>query len=97
MHCEYISDSNHFTALTKARGWRDTVPHAYIAGPNHSTLRHPDMKVSYNQVREESRLQEITLWQPVIDHELSRQYTKTWAAMENLVDSGTQAGRQSTN
>jgi hypothetical protein len=47
------------------------------------------MKVSYNQVGEESRLQEITLWQPVIDHELSRQYTKTWAAMENLVDSGT--------
>ena len=47
------------------------------------------MKVSYNQVGEESRLQEITLWQPVIDHELSRQYTKTWGAMENLVDSGT--------
>ncbi|KAF8862531.1 hypothetical protein BDZ45DRAFT_616832 [Acephala macrosclerotiorum] len=44
-------------------------PHAYVAGPNHSTLRHLNKK-------------------PVIDHKLSREYTKTWMAMENLVDAG---------
>ncbi|KAL2070556.1 hypothetical protein VTL71DRAFT_13582 [Oculimacula yallundae] len=41
-------------------------PHAYAAGPNHSTMRHPNNK-------------------PIIDYELSREYTKTWMAMEELV------------
>ncbi|KAK2758998.1 hypothetical protein FQN54_003096 [Arachnomyces sp. PD_36] len=44
-------------------------PHAYLAGPKNSTIRHPDGK-------------------PIIDYELSRDYSSTWAAMERLVDKG---------
>ncbi|KAL7896628.1 aldo-keto reductase [Trichoderma sp. SZMC 28014] len=46
-------------------------PHAYKAGENNGTIRHPSGN-----------------GKPVIDYDLSRRYTETWQAMEQLVDLG---------
>ncbi|XXG96482.1 hypothetical protein Hte_002765 [Hypoxylon texense] len=48
-------------------------PHAYKAGENNKTIRHPS-----GNGKE----------QPVIDYSLSRRYPETWRAMEKLVASG---------
>ncbi|KAI9662478.1 MAG: hypothetical protein M1821_008645 [Bathelium mastoideum] len=47
-------------------------PHAYSTDSSHNTLRHQDSDAK----------------RPVIDFELSRMYTATWRAMEELVDNG---------
>lgn len=80
-----------------------TVPHAYKAGENNKTIRHPsgngkvchsicygDFVNIYCWFSESGTRAELTgpLQKPVIDYDLSRRYTDTWAAMEKLVESG---------
>jgi hypothetical protein len=66
-----------------------SVPHAYCAGLNHSSLRHlngkvilfwHDLSVVFSCANQFAK--------PVIDYKLSRAYPQTWAAMEKLVDKG---------
>jgi alcohol dehydrogenase (NADP+) len=63
------------------------VPHAYAAGPDHSTLRQPNGKVGQTHIHFVVCAVDIII-KPLIDYELSRNYTKTWQAMESLVGKG---------
>jgi len=67
---------------------RCIVLHAYLPGPNNSTIRHHSGNGEVHNLNIFIPYSFLTRMQPVIDYEQSRKYPETWQAMEKLVDSG---------